>query len=68
MSFVEIWFYALNCVWLFVFILSCLYTVKLVFETIIVYLLKSGKVDLGKHGFLYLGLALSYIITYLIKI
>jgi hypothetical protein len=41
---------------------------KIAFEIVIVYLSKSGKVDLGKYGFLFIGLAISYIITYLIEI
>jgi hypothetical protein len=64
----DIIFEVINCITLFLFILSCLYTVRIIFNTIVVYLLKTGKVDLGKHGFLYLGLAISYIITYLIEI
>lgn len=53
---------------LFLFIFSCLYVLKIAFEIVIVYLSKSGKVDLGKYGFLFIGLAISYIITYLIEI
>ena len=50
----------------FVFVFSILYALKVGYEVTKVYVLKEGKVELGRHGLLWLGLSVSYIMSFLI--
>ena len=49
----------------FVLVMSILYIIKVVYDIVKVYTLQEGKVDLGKYGLLYLGCAISYIISFI---
>lgn len=50
----------------FLFVLSMLYVIKVIMGIVNVYVQKEGKVEFGKNGLLYLGMSLSYIITFII--
>lgn len=50
----------------FVFVMSCLYILKIICNIIKVMVLQEGKVEMGKYGLLYLGCAISYIITFIV--
>ena len=50
----------------FILVLSCLYIFKVGYEIAKVYTLQEGKVELGKYGLLYLGCAISYIISFIV--
>lgn len=47
----------------FLLVLSILYCFKIIYSIAKVYTLEEGKVELGKHGLLYLGVSIAYIIT-----
>lgn len=51
---------------LFFFIFSCLFILKNLYSFVKVITMKQGKVEQSKHTSLYLGCAISYIITMLI--
>ena len=56
----------LETIFVFFFIFSILYVANVIFKFIKA-LVKPEIFDLGKTGLLFLGLSLSYIITYLIQ-
>lgn len=49
----------------FIFIMSLLYCLKVCYDIVKVLTLQEGKVELGQYGLLYLGLAVSYVITFI---
>ena len=49
----------------FILVMSILYIVKVAYDIAKVYTLQEGKVELGKYGLLYLGCAVSYIISFI---
>jgi hypothetical protein len=51
----------------FALIYSILYILKVLYDSVKVYTLKEGKVELGKYGLIELGISVAYILTYIIK-
>lgn len=50
----------------FVFVMSVMYVLKVVYDIVKVMTLKEGKVELGKYGLLLLNMAISYIIAFIV--
>jgi hypothetical protein len=51
---------------IFGLVFSILYVLRFVYDTVKVYTLKEGKVELGEHGLIYLGCAIAYILTFIL--
>lgn len=49
----------------FILVMSILYIIKIGYDIAKVYTLQEGKVELDKYGLLYLGSAISYIISFM---
>ena len=50
----------------YLLIMSILYCIRIIYDVMKVLTLKEGKVTMGKFGMLYLGLSISYIVTYIL--
>lgn len=55
-----------NAIWIFIFVYAILVVIKNVYGVIKISVLKQGKVDTTTFNQVSLGLAISYIITFLI--
>ena len=51
---------------IFLLMMSILYCIRMAYDVVKVLTLKEGKVMTGKYGMLYLGLSISYIISYIL--